>query len=297
MPIPDAARRAEIDGKPFPAPITVSPLVAGGALRVRLVPDRTTSSAASCPTPTAALGDRERGAALRRARRHGPRLERAAADPRLERLARVEGRHRERPLAAAVPLDRGRRASRSPSGGRAARRRARPRWASPRSSSSSTRSRRRRRASSSCRSCPSGSSPRSWACSRRATAPGADPCTRGTRCAAAEARAVPTITAVPRLELIPPGEFARVAGADARPRRAARAPRRHVPLQRAHGGQARGLGAPRLDVQLARPRRAPALGGAERRRARLRLARPRRLLLVEGPRRPRASTRRSTRSA
>ena len=39
--------------------------------------------------------------------------------------------------------------------------------------------------------------------------------------------------------------------------------------QRAHRGQARGLGAPRLDLQRAGRRRAPPLGGAERRRARL----------------------------
>ena len=75
-----------------------------------------------------------------------------------------------------------------------------------------------------------------------------------------------------------------------RPRRgrAPRAPRRHVPRERARRGQARRLRAPRLHVQLARPRRASALGGAERRGARLRLARPRRVLLLEGPRRARA---------
>ena len=59
-------------------------------------------------------------------------------------------------------------------------------------------------------------------------------------------------------------------------------------FERARRGQARGLRSPRLDVQLARPRRPSPLGGAERRRGRLRLARPRRVLLLEGPRRARA---------
>ena len=43
----------------------------------------------------------------------------------------------------------------------------------------------------------------------------------------------------------------------ARPGRPARAARRHAPVQRAHRGQAGGLGPPRLHVQLTRPRRPP----------------------------------------
>ena len=48
---------------------------------------------------------------------------------------------------------------------------------------------------------------------------------------------------------------------------AARAARRHVPRQRAHRGQARRLGPPRLELQLARHRRRTCSGGAERRRS------------------------------
>ena len=104
---PSCPPSSTIDGKPFPAPITVSPLVQAVRYGFVWCP---TDDLERCvvPDPAAALGDAGRGAALRRARRHDPRLERAAADARLERLARLEGRHRERPLAAPDPLDRGR---------------------------------------------------------------------------------------------------------------------------------------------------------------------------------------------
>ena len=95
----------------------------------------------------------------------------------------------------------------------------------------------------------------------------------------------------------PPGEFARVAGGRLDRGRAARAPRRHVPRERARRGQARRLRPPRLELQLARHRRAPALGGAERRRA---SASTRPTATSSSRRRAttsRASTRRSTRSA
>ena len=79
----------------------------GGALRVRVVPHRRPRALRRArPGRGARLG--ERGAPLHRARRHRPRLERAAAGAELERLAREQGRHREPALAAAVPLDRGR---------------------------------------------------------------------------------------------------------------------------------------------------------------------------------------------
>ena len=62
VPIPELPAELTIDGKPFPAPITVSPLVAGRALRVRLVPDG---------RPRAVRRARSRGRARRRRARRG----------------------------------------------------------------------------------------------------------------------------------------------------------------------------------------------------------------------------------
>ncbi len=119
---PSCRPSSTIDGKPFPAPITVSPLVQAVRYGFVWCP---TDDLERCvvPDPAAALGERVGGAALPRARRHGSRLERAAPDARLERLAREQGRNSERPLAATVPLDRGRGASRSRSAARAGPRR------------------------------------------------------------------------------------------------------------------------------------------------------------------------------
>ena len=120
--------------------------------------------------------------------------------------------------------------------------------------------------------------------------PGAPVVTRLAAAVVAESRAqsvggrmaiVNNVSTMPRLELIPKAEFDRVRAAGARPC----APRRHVPRERAHRSEARRLGPSRLDVQRSRPRRPPALRGAEHRRARVGQSRPRHLLLVQGPRR------------
>ena len=87
VPIPNQPAELAVDGRPFPAPITVSPVVQAVRYGFVWCP---TDDLERCvvPDPAAALGSAAARAALPRARRHGPRLERAAPAARLERLAR-----------------------------------------------------------------------------------------------------------------------------------------------------------------------------------------------------------------
>ena len=103
----------------------------------------------------------------------------------------------------------------------------------------------------------------------------------------------PTITAVPRLELIPPGEFARVAaGGDPDARLALLADMCRfnalTAVKRAGSGH---LGSTFSSLDLVVHLLWEELNVAE---VGLRLAGSRRVLLLQGPRRPRVSTRRST---
>ena len=120
----------------------------------------------------------------------------------------------------------------------------------------------------------------------------------GSRAGAREARAGgPTISAVTEARADPAGGVRARRSVRRRSRRAPGAARRHVPRERARRGQARRLGASRLELQRARHRRAPALRGAEHGRARLR---PSRTATSSSRRRATTSpgsTRRSTRSA
>ena len=108
-----------VDGKPFPAPITVSPLVE--AVRYGSSGARpTTSSGASSRDPEAALGDPGE------ARRYDELIDTVrdwnAQLPTRDSNAwlAIEGRHRERPLAATRSSGSPSRRSRSPSDGRGA---------------------------------------------------------------------------------------------------------------------------------------------------------------------------------
>ena len=170
MPIPDLPAEIEIDGKPFPAPITVSPLVQ--AIRYGLV---------WCPTddlercvvrdPLAALGD-------------------AGQASRYEELidtirdwnAQLPTRDSNAWLASkgGTASDRWPRSFLWIAVAAVALAIRRPRGSAPvlvlmavgGLVRGCTRSRRRRRASSRCRSCPSGSSPRSSGCSPHAASEG-----------------------------------------------------------------------------------------------------------------------------
>ena len=251
VPIPDQPAELTIDGKPFPAPITVSPLVQ--AIRYGFVwcP---TDDLERCvvPDPAAALGDA-------RARR-GATTSWSTRSATGTRSCRPETRTRGSRARAARPAYRWPRPILWIAVALVALAVRRPRGTAPMlvlggvaalvllvhalSQAPQSEFAAAVRAAS-------GSPPRSWRCSRR----------RAWR----PSRSGPTITAVPRLELIPPGEFARVAAADvdADARLALLADMCRV--QRAHRGQAGRLRAPRLDLQLARPRRPPPVGGAERR--------------------------------
>ena len=82
---------------------------------------------------------------------------------------------------------------------------------------------------------------------------------------------------MPDLSIVPKTELDRIRAADVGGDDR-RAPRGRVPVERARRGQARGLGAPRLDVQRYGRRGVPPLRGAEHGGRRLGLAGSRRLL-------------------
>ena len=116
--LPALPAELDVDGEPFPAPITVSPARPGGAVRVRLVPDGR-PRALRRPRSGDRARERVAGEALHGAGRHRPRLERAAPAAGLERLAREQGRHCERPLSRDRSSGSRSRASRSRSAVRA----------------------------------------------------------------------------------------------------------------------------------------------------------------------------------